>query len=155
VTITLTIFLIPYRVSALRRIFVFALAHSSSGRRGLEPAGGAHRLKNPIAGSPRNPAIQVSDASDQRLLRSRNGSAMSPQGSCSQQHFSRSHSIGTIVVPGSGGLLNAAGNRTIPGSAATLIVLEPARREDVDIALLEYSKVGAPVMVVTLAAAWL
>jgi hypothetical protein len=58
---------------------------------------------------------------------------MSPQRSCSQQHFSRSYSIGTIVVPGSGDLLEAAGNRTILGSAANLIVLESARREGVDL----------------------
>jgi Na+/H+ antiporter NhaD/arsenite permease-like protein len=50
-----------------------------------------------------------------------------------------------------------AGNFTILGSAANVTVLESAPREGIDIGFFEYAKVGAPVTVVTLAAArlWL
>jgi Na+/H+ antiporter NhaD/arsenite permease-like protein len=48
-----------------------------------------------------------------------------------------------------------AGNLTLVGSIANLIVLEGARRHDIDIGFWEYCKVGVPVTLVTLAfGAW-
>jgi len=50
-----------------------------------------------------------------------------------------------------------AGNLTVLGSVANLIVVENARREGVTISFWEYCKVGVPVPVLTLALgiAWL
>src|SRR5208282_2320700 len=44
-----------------------------------------------------------------------------------------------------------AGNLTILGSVANLIVVENARREGVTVSFWEYSKVGVPLTVLTLA----
>src|SRR5262249_54572714 len=44
-----------------------------------------------------------------------------------------------------------AGNLTVLGSAANLIVIESAKKEDVEISYWDYSKVGVPLAVVTLA----
>jgi Na+/H+ antiporter NhaD/arsenite permease-like protein len=48
-----------------------------------------------------------------------------------------------------------AGNLTILGSVANLIVVEAAREERVVIGFWEYARVGAPLTVVTLALGWL
>jgi Na+/H+ antiporter NhaD/arsenite permease-like protein len=50
-----------------------------------------------------------------------------------------------------------AGNLTVLGSVANLIVVESARREGVTISFWEYCKVGIPLTVLTLALgiAWL
>ena len=50
-----------------------------------------------------------------------------------------------------------AGNLTVPGSVANLIVVESARREGVVVSFGEYCKVGVPLTVLTLAldVAWL
>jgi Na+/H+ antiporter NhaD/arsenite permease-like protein len=48
-----------------------------------------------------------------------------------------------------------AGNLTLLGSVANLIVAEAARTARIDITFLEYSRVGAPLTVVTLALGWL
>jgi len=48
-----------------------------------------------------------------------------------------------------------AGNLTILGSVANLIVVEQARGAGIQIGFLEYSKVGVPVTVVTLLVGWL
>jgi Na+/H+ antiporter NhaD/arsenite permease-like protein len=44
-----------------------------------------------------------------------------------------------------------AGNLTILGSVANLIVVESARREGVDVSFREYCKVGIPITILTLA----
>jgi Na+/H+ antiporter NhaD/arsenite permease-like protein len=50
-----------------------------------------------------------------------------------------------------------AGNLTLLGSIANLIVVEQARREGIEIGFVEYLKVGVPVTIITLAVdiAWL
>jgi Na+/H+ antiporter NhaD/arsenite permease-like protein len=48
-----------------------------------------------------------------------------------------------------------AGNLTILGSVANLIVVEQARGAGIQIGFLEYSKVGVPVTVATLLVGWL
>ena len=48
-----------------------------------------------------------------------------------------------------------AGNLTILGSVAKLIVVEAAREEWVVIGFREYARVGGPLTVVTLALGWL
>jgi Na+/H+ antiporter NhaD/arsenite permease-like protein len=48
-----------------------------------------------------------------------------------------------------------AGNLTILGSIANLIVLEQARSAGVEIRFVEYGKVGAPVTLLTLLVGWL
>ncbi len=50
-----------------------------------------------------------------------------------------------------------AGNLTVLGSVANLIVVENARREGVHVGLWDYCRVGVPLTIVTLAAgiAWL
>ena len=48
-----------------------------------------------------------------------------------------------------------AGNLTIQGSVANLIVVEQARGAGIQIGFLEYSKVGVPLTVVTLLVGWL
>jgi Na+/H+ antiporter NhaD/arsenite permease-like protein len=48
-----------------------------------------------------------------------------------------------------------AGNLTLIGSVANLIVVEAARTARIDIGFLEYSRVGIPLTVVTLAIGWL
>jgi len=48
-----------------------------------------------------------------------------------------------------------AGNLTIPGSVATLIVVEEARSSGIPIGFLEHCRVGAPIAVVTLFLGWL
>jgi Na+/H+ antiporter NhaD/arsenite permease-like protein len=47
-----------------------------------------------------------------------------------------------------------AGNLTIIGSVANVIVFETARRDGVEVGFLEYLKAGVPLTIVTLAAAW-
>jgi Na+/H+ antiporter NhaD/arsenite permease-like protein len=47
-----------------------------------------------------------------------------------------------------------AGNLTLIGSVANLIVVEVARRHRVQIGFLEYGKVGIPLTIVTLVIAW-
>jgi Na+/H+ antiporter NhaD/arsenite permease-like protein len=47
-----------------------------------------------------------------------------------------------------------AGNLTIIGSVANVIVFEIARREGIEVGFLDYLKVGAPLTAVTLLAAW-
>jgi Na+/H+ antiporter NhaD/arsenite permease-like protein len=47
-----------------------------------------------------------------------------------------------------------AGNLTIIGSVANVIVFESARREGVEVGFLEYLKVGAPLTLATLVVAW-
>ncbi len=48
-----------------------------------------------------------------------------------------------------------AGNLTIMGSVANLIVVEQARGAGIQIGFLEYSRVGVPITVLTLLAGWL
>jgi Na+/H+ antiporter NhaD/arsenite permease-like protein len=48
-----------------------------------------------------------------------------------------------------------AGNLTIVGSVANLIVVEEARSEGIDIGFVEYAKVGVPVTLLTLLLGWL
>ena len=48
-----------------------------------------------------------------------------------------------------------AGNLTIVGSVANLIVVEQARSEGIDIGFVEYAKVGVPVTLLTLFLGWL
>ncbi len=48
-----------------------------------------------------------------------------------------------------------AGNLTILGSVANLIVIEEGRSAGIAIGFVEYAKVGAPVTVITLAIGWL
>ena len=50
-----------------------------------------------------------------------------------------------------------AGNLTVLGSVANLIVVEQARREGVAVSFVEYCKVGVPLTLLTLAVgvAWL
>jgi Na+/H+ antiporter NhaD/arsenite permease-like protein len=48
-----------------------------------------------------------------------------------------------------------AGNLTLIGSVANLIVVEAARTARVEIGFLEYCRVGVPLTVVTLALGWL
>jgi Na+/H+ antiporter NhaD/arsenite permease-like protein len=47
-----------------------------------------------------------------------------------------------------------AGNLTIIGSVANVIVFESARREGVEVGFLEYFRAGAPLTLGTLAIAW-
>jgi Na+/H+ antiporter NhaD/arsenite permease-like protein len=47
-----------------------------------------------------------------------------------------------------------AGNLTIIGSAANVIVFETAKREGVEVGFFEYLRVGVPITMLTLAAAW-
>ena len=47
-----------------------------------------------------------------------------------------------------------AGNLTILGSVANLIVVEEARAGGIEIGFLEYCKVGVPVTLLTLLAGW-
>jgi len=47
-----------------------------------------------------------------------------------------------------------AGNLTIIGSVANVIVFETARRDGVEVGFLEYLKAGVPITLVTLVAAW-
>ena len=68
--------------------------------------------------------------------------------------------IPTFGEPTRGWLLLAmastlAGNLTILGSVANLIVVEEARAGGIVITFLEYSKVGVPVTVGTLLVGWL
>jgi Na+/H+ antiporter NhaD/arsenite permease-like protein len=44
-----------------------------------------------------------------------------------------------------------AGNLTLLGSIANLIVVEQARREGIEIGFVDYLKVGLPVTIITLA----
>jgi Na+/H+ antiporter NhaD/arsenite permease-like protein len=44
-----------------------------------------------------------------------------------------------------------AGNLTLLGSMANLIVIEQARREGIEIGFVDYLKVGLPVTIITLA----
>jgi Na+/H+ antiporter NhaD/arsenite permease-like protein len=44
-----------------------------------------------------------------------------------------------------------AGNLTILGSVANLIVIEAARREQIEVSLSEYGRVGIPLTIFTLA----
>ena len=67
--------------------------------------------------------------------------------------------IPTFGEPERGWLLLAmastfAGNLTILGSVANLIVVEEARAGGIDIGFLEYSKVGIPITLVTLLIGW-
>jgi Na+/H+ antiporter NhaD/arsenite permease-like protein len=48
-----------------------------------------------------------------------------------------------------------AGNLTIIGSVANVIVFETARKDGVEVGFLEYLRVGAPLTLATLALAWL
>jgi Na+/H+ antiporter NhaD/arsenite permease-like protein len=48
-----------------------------------------------------------------------------------------------------------AGNLTILGSVANLIVVEVARDARVDIGFVEYCKVGVPITLLTLLIGWL
>ena len=48
-----------------------------------------------------------------------------------------------------------AGNLTILGSVANLIVVEAAREARVEIGFLEYCRVGVPLTVLTLLLGWL
>jgi Na+/H+ antiporter NhaD/arsenite permease-like protein len=48
-----------------------------------------------------------------------------------------------------------AGNLTLLGSVANLIVAEAAREARVEIGFLEYSRVGVPLTILTLAVGWL
>jgi Na+/H+ antiporter NhaD/arsenite permease-like protein len=48
-----------------------------------------------------------------------------------------------------------AGNLTILGSVANLIVVERARDAGIPVGFLEYSKVGVPVTLLTLLVGWL
>ena len=48
-----------------------------------------------------------------------------------------------------------AGNLTLLGSVANLIVAEAARAARIEIGFVEYSKVGLPLTIVTLALGWL
>jgi Na+/H+ antiporter NhaD/arsenite permease-like protein len=48
-----------------------------------------------------------------------------------------------------------AGNLTIIGSVANIIVFETGRREGVEVSFFEYLRVGLPLTVVTLLAAWI
>ncbi len=68
--------------------------------------------------------------------------------------------IPTFGEPVRGWLLLAmastlAGNLTILGSVANLIVVEQARGAGIPVAFLEYSKVGVPITVLTLLVGWL
>ena len=47
------------------------------------------------------------------------------------------------------------GNFTVIGSVANVIVFETAKREGVDVAFFEYLRVGLPVTMLTLLAAWI
>jgi Na+/H+ antiporter NhaD/arsenite permease-like protein len=66
-----------------------------------------------------------------------------------------SQGMSTGLVLGSASTL--AGNLTLLGSIANLIVIEQARREGIEISFIDYLKVGLPVTLVTLAIdiAWL
>jgi len=48
-----------------------------------------------------------------------------------------------------------AGNLTLLGSVANLIVVEVARGERVQVGFVEYCRVGVPLTVLTLLAGWL
>ena len=48
-----------------------------------------------------------------------------------------------------------AGNLTLLGSVANLIVAEAARAARVEIGFLEYSRVGVPLTILTLLVGWL
>jgi Na+/H+ antiporter NhaD/arsenite permease-like protein len=48
-----------------------------------------------------------------------------------------------------------AGNLTLVGSVANLIVVEQARAGGVEVGFLEYCKVGVPITVITLLIGWL
>ena len=48
-----------------------------------------------------------------------------------------------------------AGNLTIIGSVANVIVFETARRKGVEVAFFEYLRVGLPVTTLTLLIAWI
>lgn len=48
-----------------------------------------------------------------------------------------------------------AGNLTVLGSVANLIVIEHGRSAGIEIGFVEYARVGAPVTVITLALGWL
>jgi Na+/H+ antiporter NhaD/arsenite permease-like protein len=68
--------------------------------------------------------------------------------------------IPTFGEPDRGWLILAmastlAGNLTILGSVANLIVVEAARAARVEIGFLEYCRVGIPLTVLTLALGWL
>jgi Na+/H+ antiporter NhaD/arsenite permease-like protein len=68
--------------------------------------------------------------------------------------------IPTFGEPARGWLLLAmastlAGNLTIIGSVANLIVVEEARARGIQVALLDHCKVGVPVTLLTLLAGWL
>jgi Na+/H+ antiporter NhaD/arsenite permease-like protein len=68
--------------------------------------------------------------------------------------------IPTLAEPDRGWLILAmastlAGNLTILGSVANLIVVEAAREARVEIGFLEYCRVGIPLTVVTLVIGWL
>jgi Na+/H+ antiporter NhaD/arsenite permease-like protein len=47
-----------------------------------------------------------------------------------------------------------AGNLTILGSVANLIVVEAAREERIAIGFWEYARIGVPITLVTLAVGW-
>jgi Na+/H+ antiporter NhaD/arsenite permease-like protein len=47
-----------------------------------------------------------------------------------------------------------AGNLTVIGSVANVIVFESARREGIEVGFLEYLRVGLPLTVLTLGIAW-
>ena len=48
-----------------------------------------------------------------------------------------------------------AGNLTLIGSVANLIVVEAARTARIDITFWEYSRVGIPLTILTLAIGWM
>ena len=48
-----------------------------------------------------------------------------------------------------------AGNLTIIGSVANVIVFETARREGVEVSFFEYLRVGLPLTILTLLVAWI
>jgi len=68
-------------------------------------------------------------------------------------HISQGMSTGLVLASAS----TFAGNLTLLGSIANLIVIEQARREGIEIGFLDYLKVGLPVTLITLAIdiAWL
>ena len=67
--------------------------------------------------------------------------------------ISQGMSTGLVLASAS----TLAGNLTLLGSIANLIVIEQARREGIEISFIDYLKVGLPVTLVTLAIdiAWL
>lgn len=68
--------------------------------------------------------------------------------------------VGTLADPHTAWLTLAiattfAGNLTLLGSVANLIVAESARRRGVELSFVEYLKAGVPITIITLVVAWL